>query len=581
MTAGLNHLIIAPILIPFFAGALMLLYDDRQRRTKLLISLGSALALLLTAIELLNRAKGSALSGGNDIGFYLLGDWAMPFGIVLVIDRLSAMMLVLTALLALPALVYAAAGWNRQGQHFHSMFQFLLMGLNGAFLTGDLFNLFVFFEVLLAASYGMLLHGSGQLRIRAGLHYIAVNLAASLLFLIGVSMIYGVTGTLNMAHLSNLVPLLPESERPLLHAAAVLMGLAFLIKAGIWPLSFWLSTAYMAAAAPVAAIFAIMTKVGVYVVLRLSMLMFGASAGASAGFGAYLLLGGGMATVIFGFIGVLASQGLGRMAAHLVLVSSGTLLSVTGFALMGGGSAMLGGALFYMLASTLATSALFLLIEPMSREEGGIAALLALTADAYGLDEKEEDSQPETGLAIPGTLTVLGLSFGICLLVLAGLPPLPGFIGKVAILRGVMASEALPAGLGWAFVALMLVSGLATLIGLVRIGIQTFWASDGVVPRVLALEIAPVLVLCAMIVLLSVRADDALRYMRATAEALYRPTIYAEGVLRAPRVVSSPTPAPAPSPPAKPAAQAPSSAAAPAPAPATPAPSAPNGEVQP
>jgi multicomponent K+:H+ antiporter subunit D len=141
------------------------------------------------------------------------------------------------------------------------------------------------------------------------------------------------------------------------------------------------------------------------------------------------------------------------------------------------------------------------------------------------------------------------------------LPPLPGFIGKVAILRGVMASETLPPGLGWAFVALLLVSGLATLIGLVRIGIQTFWASDGVVPRVLALEIAPVLALCAMILLLTVRADDALRYMRATAEALYRPTIYAEGVLRAPRVVHGPVVAPA---------------AAPAPAP--PAPSA---EVQP
>lgn len=536
MTAGLDHLAIAPVLVPFFAGALMLLYDDRRRRAKLLISLGAALLLLVIAIELLIRAKGSALSGGNDIGFYLLGDWAMPFGIVLVIDRLSAMMLVLTALLAIPALIYAAAGWHRQGQHFHSLFQFLLMGLNGAFLTGDLFNLFVFFEVLLAASYGLLLHGSGQLRVRAGLHYIAVNLTASLLFLIGVSLIYGVTGTLNMAQLSTMVPLLPDSERPLFHAGAAILGLAFLIKAGIWPLSFWLPTAYMAGAAPVAAMFAIMTKVGVYVILRLSMLMFGAGAGASAGFGGPVLIAGGMATVVFGFLGVLSAQGLGRMAAHLVLVSSGTVLAVTGFALAGGGPEMLGGALFYLVGSTLATSALFLLLEPMSREEGGIAALLALTADAYGLDEREEDSQPETGLAIPGTLTVLGLSFGICMIVLAGLPPLPGFIGKVAILQGVMANPEVPQALGWPFVVLLLVSGLATMIGLVRIGIQTFWASDGVVPRVLALEIAPVLVLCGMILLLTVKADETLRYMRMTAAALYRPAIYAEGVLNAPRV---------------------------------------------
>ncbi|PTE16460.1 monovalent cation/H+ antiporter subunit D [Pseudogemmobacter blasticus] len=539
MNGGPDHLIIAPILIPFFAGALMLLYEDRRRRAKFFISLAATVALLFVAIELLNRSKGNELSGGNDIGFYLLGDWASPFGIVLVIDRLSAMMLVLSSLVAIPALVYSAAGWNRQGQHFHSMFMFLLMGLNGAFLTGDLFNLFVFFEVLLAASYGMLLHGGGQLRVRAGLHYIAVNLTASLLFLLGVAIIYGVTGTLNMAQLSKLVPLMAQENRPLFHAGAALMGLAFLIKAGIWPVSFWLPLAYQAGAAPVAALFAIMTKVGIYVLLRLSMLMFGTAAGISSGFGAEVLIAGGMATVVFGFVGVLASQGLGRMAAHLVLVSSGTLLAVNGLALAGGGAALLAGGLFYMLNSTLATSALFLLIEPMSREEGGIAAMLALTADAYGLDEREEDSQPEVGLAIPGTLTVLGLTFGACLLVLAGLPPMAGFIGKVAILRGVLATDAVSPAVGWAFVVLLLLAGLATLIGLVRIGIQTFWAGDGIVPRVLALEIAPALALTALMLVLTIKADDVLRYMRATAEALHAPAIYADGALGAPRAVDA------------------------------------------
>jgi len=424
MSLGPEHLIIAPILIPFFAGALMLVYDERQRRAKLTISLIAVAATLLAAMELLVRSKGSELTGNNDIGFYLLGDWAAPYGIVLVVDRLSAMMLVLTGLLALPALLYASAGWHRQGQHFHSMFQFLLMGLNGAFLTGDLFNLFVFFEVLLAASYGLLLHGVGQLRVRGGLHYIAINLTGSLLFLVGVSLVYGATGTLNMAQLSMMVPVLPEARLPMFQAGSAIMALAFLIKAGIWPMSFWLPTAYMAGAAPVAAMFAIMTKVGVYVILRLSFLVFGAGAGASAGFGAEVLIAGGMATVAFGFLGVLASQGLGRMAAHLVLVSSGTVLAAGGFVLAGGGAEILAAALFYLLSSTLAISALFLLIELMSREDGGIAALLALTADAYGLDEREEDRQPEVGLAIPGTLTVLGLSFGACVIALAGLPPL-------------------------------------------------------------------------------------------------------------------------------------------------------------
>lgn len=535
MSLGPEHLIIAPILIPFFAGALMLVYDERQRRAKLTISLVAVVASLLAAVELLIRSKGSELTGNNDIGFYLLGDWAAPYGIVLVVDRLSAMMLVLTGLLALPALLYAAAGWHRQGQHFHSMFQFLLMGVNGAFLTGDLFNLFVFFEVLLAASYGLLLHGGGQLRVRGGLHYIAINLTGSLLFLIGVSLVYGATGTLNMAQLSMMVPVLPEARLPMLQAGAAIMALAFLIKAGIWPMSFWLPTAYMAGAAPVAAMFAIMTKVGVYVILRLSFLIFGAGAGASAGFGAEVLIAGGMATIAFGFLGVLASQGLGRMAAHLVLVSSGTVLAAGGFVLAGGGGQILAAALFYLLSSTLAISALFLLIEPMSREDGGIAAFLALTADAYGLDEREEDRQPEVGLAIPGTLTVLGLSFGACVIALAGLPPLSGFIGKIGILQGLLAGGAATPALSWAFVAILILSGFATLVGLVRVGIQTFWATEGEPPRVLALEIAPVVALIGLLVLLTFKAEVTMGYMRDTADAVLQPKVYAEGVLGAPR----------------------------------------------
>ncbi|MDP3378237.1 MAG: proton-conducting transporter membrane subunit, partial [Brevundimonas sp.] len=348
-----------------------------------------------------------------------------------------------------------------------------------------------------------LLHGGGQLRVRGGLHYIAINLTGSLLFLIGVSLVYGATGTLNMAQLSMMVPALPEARLPLFHAGAAIMALAFLIKAGIWPMSFWLPTAYMAGAAPVAAMFAIMTKVGVYVILRLSFLIFGAGAGASAGFGAEVLIAGGMATVAFGFLGVLASQGLGRMAAHLVLVSSGTVLAAGGFVLAGGGAQIFAAALFYLLSSTLAISALFLLIEPMSREDGGIAALLALTADAYGLDEREEDRQPEVGLAIPGTLTVLGLSFGACVIALSGLPPLSGFIGKIGILQGLLAGGAATPALSWAFVAILILSGFATLVGLVRVGIQTFWATEGEPPRVLALEIAPVVALIALLIVLT------------------------------------------------------------------------------
>lgn len=540
-TLSPEHLIIAPILIPMFAGAIMLLYDDRQRRAKLTISLISAVALILVAAELVSRAKGDPEISGTAIGLYLLGDWPTPMGIVLVLDRLSALMVALVAVLAIPALIYSAATWHKQGQHFHSLFQFLLMGLNGAFLTGDLFNLFVFFEVMLAASYGLLLHGSGSLRLRAGLNYIAINLLASVMFLIGIAIVYGVTGTLNMADIATRTTVLLPEERSLIHLAAVILGLAFLVKAGIWPLSFWLPTAYMAGAAPVAAMFAVNTKLGIYVILRLSMLVFGAGAGASQGFGANVLLIAGMATIVFGVLGVLASQGLPRIAAHLVVMSSGTILTVIGFALAGGGTAMLSGALFYLVSSTVATSALFLLAEPMSRDEGGIAAMLALTSDAFGTAlPEDEDTDESPGLVIPGTFAILGASFIGCVLLLAGLPPLSGFIGKFAMLSGGLN----PSGLGlgtpdWkigVFVALILLSGLATLVALVRLGVQTFWATEGEPPRVLALEIAPVIALIGVTVILTFQAQTVLRYTDATAGALSMPSVYIDGVLRAPRV---------------------------------------------
>jgi multicomponent K+:H+ antiporter subunit D len=548
MIAALSpqHLIIAPILIPMIAGSLMLLYDDKQRKAKLAISLISALALLLVAAELVTRSKGSPSTGSNAIGIYLLGDWPTPMAIVLVLDRLSAMMVAVVALLAIPALVYSAAGWQRQGQHFHSLFQFLLMGLNGAFLTGDLFNLFVFFEVMLAASYGLLLHGSGGLRVRAGLHYIAINLTASMLFLIGIALIYGIAGTLNMADLAFQISSLSAQDRPILHAAAVMLGLAFLVKAGIWPLSFWLPTAYMAGAAPVAAMFAINTKVGIYIILRLSMINFGDMAGASEGFGAQALIIGGIATICFGFLGVLASQGLGRITAYLVMISSGSILSVTGFALESGDPAMLSGALYYLISSTIATSTLFLLAEPMSREEGGIAAMLALTADAYGTslpdEEVDEDLNLEASsqLTIPGTFTILGVCFIACAILLAGLPPLSGFIGKFAMLSGGLNTGGSGSGeiawTVWVFMAVLLVSGFATLVALIRIGVQTFWVAEGNSPRVLALEIAPVVAIVAMTVLLTFEAQTVMRYTDATARALVVPAIYIEGVLGAPRV---------------------------------------------
>lgn len=532
MSLAPQHLVIAPILIPLIAGALLLFFDDRERRLKATISVLATLALLAVAVALLRIAH----AGEGRIAVYLLGNWPPPFAIALVLDRLSAMMLALTAVLAIPALIFSLARWHKAGPHFHTLFLLLLMGLNGAFLTGDLFNLFVFFEVMLAASYGLVLHGSGPFRVRAGLHYIAMNLAASLLFLIGVALIYGVTGTLNMADLAQRIPAVAAENRMMLQAGAAVLGVAFLMKAGMWPLSFWLPTAYTAAAAPVAAVFAILSKVGVYTLLRLSQLSFGGGAGPSAGFGSDVLLFGGMATITFGMTGVLASQALGRLAGFSILVSSGTLLAAIGLSQTG----VTAGALFYLVSSTLTIGAFFLLIELVERGQDAAANVLAVTMEAYGDGEEPEEEDEEVGVAFPGTIAALGISFAACGILLAGLPPLSGFVAKFAMLSamlnpgGLGQDAAIPAA-SWWLVALIILSGLSALIAMTRAGIRAFWAPvEAQTPRVQVVEFAPVAALLALTLLLTLGAGPTMRFMEATAAGLRTPA-YVEGVMKAPR----------------------------------------------
>jgi len=531
MDGWAHHLIIAPIALPLVAGALLAVYDERRQFLKGLINLFSTLTTLYISVVLLQVADTS------ETGVYLLGNWAAPFGIVLVLDRLSAMMLLLTSILATTSLIFALARWHTAGAHFHTLFQFLVMGVNGAFLTGDLFNLFVFFEVMLASSYGLLLHGSGPRRVQASLHYIVVNLVASFFFLVGVSLIYGVTGTLNMADLATRIPALSGGNRILLEAGGSILGVAFLVKAAMWPLGFWLLSAYPAAVAPVAAVFAVLSKVGLYVLLRLCPLLFGTAAGEAAGYGGILLLGGGLVTVAFGLLGVLASQAMTRIASFSLMVSSGTVLAAIGLA----DEQVTGGALFYLVSSTLTIGAFFLLIELIERGQNPGADLIAVTAEALG-EEADHEAEGEGGTGFPGTLAVLGACFAGCALLLIGLPPLSGFVAKLALIAALLA----PAGQGatagipvanWAFTALLLLSGLSALLALSRVGIRAFWAPvDAVVPRVLAVEVAPVVFLLLLTLGLTVKGGPVMQYMEETARAVHAPSSYLDDVLTAPRV---------------------------------------------
>lgn len=528
MNSIAHHLMIAPIALPLVAGAIMLALGGDRRTLNASLNVITTIALVAIAITLLCAADASPLGIS---GVYRLGNWPAPFAIVLVFDRLSAAMLLLTSILALATLVFALARWHRVGVHFHPLFQLLLMGLNGAFLTGDLFNLFVFFEVLLAASYGLALHGSGSTRVTAGMHYIIVNLVASLLFLVGVSLIYSVTGTLNMADLAARIPTIRAEDRALLEAGAGVLGIAFLTKAGMWPMCFWLPGTYAAAPAPVASLFAILTKVGVYIVLRLSLLLFGDHAGASAHFGGELLLVGGMATIAFGTIGTLASQEMARLASYSVLISSGTILAAVGMGQIG----VTSGALYYLVSSTLGLAAFFLLIELAERGREPGADVLAVTRELYGEETELEDAEEtqEVGIAIPASMALIGGTFICCALVISGLPPLSGFIGKFALLTAALNSQAgaVPVA-GWAFLGILIVSGFATLIATTRAGINTFWASpDATAPRVRLIEIAPVVVLILLCAALTIQAGPTMRFMQVTAESLHMPRDYVNNVL--------------------------------------------------
>ncbi len=554
LTAALMpHLILAPILLPLLTAALMLLMGEEKQRLKLTLNMASTLLGLGVSLALLGWADQQGAASTMDV--YLAGNWPAPYGIVLALDRLSAMMLVLTSTIALASSVFAAARWHRAGVHFHPLFQLQLMGLCGAFLTADLFNLFVFFEIMLAASYGLLLHGSGRARVQSGLHFIAINLAASSLFLIGASMLYGITGTLNMADLAQSIPQVAEADRGLLHAAAGILATAFLIKAAVWPLNFWLVPAYSAATAPVGALFAIMTKVGIYVILRLWLLLFGGDAGASAHFGSLWLIGGGMVTMAFGAIGMLGSQRLGYLAGFSAILSSGSLLAAAGF----GQNLLTAGLLYYLPSSTLAISALFLLADLMDRWRNDGASLAPyedddapfLTAElvpTLGLN-LDQDEEVLIGRVIPAAVALLGLAFMGCTLVIAGLPPLSGFVGKFAMLTallnpsGLGLSHGQPLGTaGWMLVALLIGTGLLALIALTRAGILHFWATyDRASLQLRVLEGLPIAGLLGACALLTLQAGPVMRYMQATADALHAPHLYVHAVMSA-----RPIPAPMP-----------------------------------
>ncbi|MCW8156896.1 monovalent cation/H+ antiporter subunit D [Stutzerimonas stutzeri] len=484
----MNHALILPLLVPLFVGALLLFGHRMGKPTKRMLSLAATWALVPIALWLV------LLSDDGQLRIYALGSWQPPFGIILMLDRLSALMLLVTAVLAAFAVLYASRGDDERGPNFHALYQFQLLGINGAFLTGDLFNLFVFFEILLISSYALLLHGHGQRRVRAGMHYVVLNLLGSSLFLIGVSMLYGLLGTLNMADMAGRVSAADPADAPLLAAAGYLLLVVFALKGAILPLYFWLPRAYASATAPVAALFAIMTKVGLYAIVRVFTLVFGSEAGELSNMVEVWLWPLALLTLGAAVIGALAARNLQVLLAYLVVVSVGTLLA--GIAL--GTDAGLAAALYYLVHSTLVAGGLFLLADLIARQRGDLGTDL-ISAPAL--------RQP----------LLLGSLFFMGAISVAGLPPFSGFLGKVMLLRAIeLGPDAI------ALWAVVLVGGLGMLIALSRAGSLVFWrhASEAVGPAADPVRVAATVGLLLGSVVLVAAAGPLQAFMQATAAQL-------------------------------------------------------------
>ena len=509
-----------PVLLPLVAGTLVLLAKVGGLRLQRLLSMLAVLALVFVNINAMQIAVQMPPQ------VYALGNWVAPFGIVMVLDELSAMLVMLTSLLALAALWYAISQKiDEQGAHFHVLFQIQLFGLNGAFMTGDVFNLFVFFEVLLLASYGLLLHGGGRLKTRAGLHYVSLNLIGSTLFLFAVGALYGVLGTLNLADMSVKIAELNPNDQSVVAAAGLMLLLVFGIKAAMFPLYLWLPQAYANTTAPVAALFAIMTKVGLYAIIRIHGTLFGEGAGDLAALHIPWVLWLGIITMIFAALGAVAARTLREQIAYLVLASIATLLVGIGI----NTQAAMSATLFYLIHSTLMAAALFLLADWIRQGRGQV-----------------EDQFIRTH-AMPRAILV-GSLFMVAVIAMTGLPPLSGFIGKLLILTAALEHP----DFFW-ILAVVLTSGLLMIIATARAGSLLFYnvlpheqchTVDGkevcATPNTLSLKGgASIIGLLSVAVILVVFAKPFHSFTNSVAAELRDTKIYQIQVLEAPTIENS------------------------------------------
>lgn len=495
MKEMINFLIL-PILIPFFTGILLIFFAKNVHLQRWIAGLSAFINIIFSAL-LVQKVRTEGIQTLD------VSNWQAPFGITLVSDMLSALLVLTTSIIAFTCVIYSfwSIGKEREKFYYYPALNFLVVGVIGAFSTGDIFNLFVFFEVLLMSSYVLLVIGGTKIQLRETIKYILVNVISSALFVIAVGYLYSVVGTLNMAHISVRISEIGESG--IITVIAVLFLIVFGIKGAIFPLFFWLPGSYYAPPAPVMALFgALLTKVGVYAIMRTYTLFFVTDTGYTHQLLSILAL----ITIVVGVIGAIAFADIKKIIIYNIVVAVGVILF--GVAVLTPDS--LTGSVFYLIHDMMIKAAIFLLI--------GIIISITGTSDLRKI----------SGLIkrYPG----LGWTFFIAALALAGIPPLSGFIGKLLIVQGGIEGHHY-----WG-AGIVLLSSLLVLFSIMKIFINGFWgkpqdySGENKVP-VRKLLIAPViLVICS--ILYGAGSEFVFPYISQAAETLANPSIYIEAVFK-------------------------------------------------
>jgi multicomponent Na+:H+ antiporter subunit D len=491
----MNNFIILPILFPLFT-AILLIFFAKNIQIQRLISILSTFITVALSFMLVQTVKRDGVQILN------LSNWDAPFGITLVSDMLSSLLVLTTSIIVFACVLYSfrSIGEEREHYYYYSIVQFLMVGIIGAFSTGDIFNLFVFFEVMLMSSYVLLVLGGTKIQLRESIKYILVNVISSALFVITVAYLYSVVGSLNMAHISVRIA---EVDQPgIVTVIAVLFLIVFGLKGAIFPLFFWLPGSYNAAPAPVMALFgALLTKVGVYSIIRTYTLFFYHDLGYTHQLLAILAI----VTIILGLIGALAYWDVKKIIIYNIIVAVGVIL----FGVSTMNEVALTGSIFYLIHDMLIKAALFLLV--------GIIITITGTGNLRMFRGLIKD--------YPG----LGWTFFIATLALAGVPPLSGFVGKLLILQGGFA-EGSYVGTG-----IVLFSSLLVLYSVMKIFINGFWGEPQTFKvnrgSVRFLLISPT-ILIILACLYGVGTEMIYPYISEASETLSNPSIYIEAVLK-------------------------------------------------